>query len=837
MKVYDEDIPVFGDSLSEGFDTPVVLRAGETMAGRVHSSSDGDYIGLQLTAGQSYLVELDVTRPSGDFNLRWFDSTQTFAGWGEEESFGNDWWLILVPQVSGTYYVAVDGGSPFQTGPYTLSLSDFSLPDGRDGGLVDTLLRGYWQGFDEAPPRLPLGADRVLTYNAMALDSTAQGMVHSALALWSNIANIGFAAATTDAAQIVFGDDMQGAFTDFDDFRAGTGPVQINISADWLARNGANYTFSTFVHEIGHALGLGHPGIYNFEESSDPIAFHTHADWQTDSVQRTIMSYFYQEENPYDPLENATPLTPMVDDIAAIQQIWGRPADNSGPTGGNTVWGYDSTISGALGISIADFMVAVDDRRAPDGDGMTLTIYDTGGTDTLNLADYFGSAQIDLTPGALSFIGTYQITVATDISTWIENAVGTAQGDVIRGNARANTLTAGAGNDSVLGGSGADSLLGGAGHDTLYGGAGADLLQGDVGSDHLVAGTADAGFDAAAGAVRRLYLATLDREPDLAGHRDWTGRLAGGLPLDQIVTGFTASREFELRYGATTDSDFVTLLYDNVLDRAPDAPGLADWTGRLAGGQSRESVVLGFSESAEFQRNTDADLPILSRSDHQMRWSDEVWRLYQATLARAPDGDGLADWAGRLASGATLQQVADGFLGSPEFTAAYGGLGNTGFVTLLYRNILGRDPAPGEGDTWITRLDSAVLTRRDVVLGFSESAEFKAASRPDMITDLRATLGDVLDGGAGDDRLFGGVGSDTFRFRADQAGADRIGGFEGWDVIALQGFGLADGAAAAAAFVQDGDDALFSAGDVSLRIVGWQATALTADNFEVGALG
>ncbi|MHA6347189.1 DUF4214 domain-containing protein [Roseivivax sp. CAU 1761] len=102
----------------------------------------------------------------------------------------------------------------------------------------------------------------------------------------------------------------------------------------------------------------------------------------------------------------------------------------------------------------------------------------------------------------------------------------------------------------------------------------------------------------------RLYLSTLGRLPDLAGLIDWSGRLTQRFDLERVVWGFVQSREFQQTYGPLSDRDFEALLYENVLGRAPDAAGYADWTGRLAGGWSREAVVLGFSQSPEFIRNS-----------------------------------------------------------------------------------------------------------------------------------------------------------------------------------------------------------------------------------------
>jgi Domain of unknown function (DUF4214)/RTX calcium-binding nonapeptide repeat (4 copies) len=67
----------------------------------------------------------------------------------------------------------------------------------------------------------------------------------------------------------------------------------------------------------------------------------------------------------------------------------------------------------------------------------------------------------------------------------------------------------------------------------------------------------------------------------------------------------------------------VTLLYNNVLDRAPDSGGLAGWVASLNGGNSRENVVNGFSESAEYQGNTAVALRTYMMTGVD-QWSDRI---------------------------------------------------------------------------------------------------------------------------------------------------------------------------------------------------------------------
>ena len=176
-------------------------------------------------------------------------------------------------------------------------------------------------------------------------------------------------------------------------------------------------------------------------------------------------------------------------------------------------------------------------------------------------------------------------------------------------------------------------IAGSAGQDTLLGGGANDLVMGEFWQT---------GFDNYASMVYRIYRATLDREPDYAGHQNWTQALIGGQALDSVVAGFVNSPEFQSIYGATSNSAFVTLLYNNVLERDPDEGGLSYWLGQLESGNlSREQIVMGFSESAEFRDSTAGSSLAFSWAGHQADWTGAVFRLYQATLDRLPELGGL----------------------------------------------------------------------------------------------------------------------------------------------------------------------------------------------------
>ena len=99
--------------------------------------------------------------------------------------------------------------------------------------------------------------------------------------------------------------------------------------------------------------------------------------------------------------------------------------------------------------------------------------------------------------------------------------------------------------------------------------------------------------------VVRLYAAYFLRLPDASGLAYWTKKFETGTSLNKISASFAASSEFTARYGSKTNSQFVTLIYQNIFGRNPDAAGLSYWTKKLDAGTSRGTVMTNFSESSE----------------------------------------------------------------------------------------------------------------------------------------------------------------------------------------------------------------------------------------------
>uniref|UniRef100_UPI00286D38DB DUF4214 domain-containing protein n=1 Tax=Brevundimonas sp. TaxID=1871086 RepID=UPI00286D38DB len=100
-------------------------------------------------------------------------------------------------------------------------------------------------------------------------------------------------------------------------------------------------------------------------------------------------------------------------------------------------------------------------------------------------------------------------------------------------------------------------------------------------------------------AVARLYDAAFDRVPDQGGIVYWRGTLDAGGSLFSIANAFVSSQEFQDRYGALNNTQFIDQLYRFTLNREADAFGRQVWIDRLNAGTTRAEMVVIFSESVE----------------------------------------------------------------------------------------------------------------------------------------------------------------------------------------------------------------------------------------------
>ena len=211
--------------------------------------------------------------------------------------------------------------------------------------------------------------------------------------------------------------------------------------------------------------------------------------------------------------------------------------------------------------------------------------------------------------------------------------------------------------------------------------------------------------------IIRLYDLLLARMPTTAELQSWQGFLQG---YDQTDTLFAQG------YPAGLDgTDYVSLIFQGFLLRGVDAGTLSAFGSALtAGTVTHASLVNTLLTSAEFNQ-----------------FVAPVSRLYMAAFHRVPDAGGLDNWVAYVRAGNSLQSAADAFVASQEFQLTYGSLKDTQYVTLLYENVLGREPDPTGLASWTGLLGSGT-SRGGVLIGFSESQEGIALFAPTMRTLL-----------------------------------------------------------------------------------------------------
>lgn len=293
---------------------------------------------------------------------------------------------------------------------------------------------------------------------------------------------------------------------------------QTNWTNEWLTNLG--YGKTTLIHELGHSLGLSHPGEYDYQPGI-ALSYTNSAEYAQDSNQYTIMSYWgaaWTGANIINWLGQMMPgyaQTPLLHDVYVIQQKYG--ADTT-TRSGETVYGFNST----AGREVYDF------SKNPYP---YLTIYDAGGQDTIDLSGFTASQFLDLHAGSFSSVGggmpsaetansylqnlsditgldwgtlnsdylsaqmaaagkANAASIADDIAmtghlpvnaictseyenvsiaygVTIENGTGGSARDLLWGNEAANILKGMGGDDVLNGFQGADTLYGGAGNDTF----------------------------------------------------------------------------------------------------------------------------------------------------------------------------------------------------------------------------------------------------------------------------------------------------------------------------------------------------------------------------------
>ena len=149
--------------------------------------------------------------------------------------------------------------------------------------------------------------------------------------------------------------------------------------------------------------------------------------------------------------------------------------------------------------------------------------------------------------------------------------------------------------------------------------------------------------------VQHLYTDLIGGQ-DPSGEAYWSSQLAGGSSRWAVALPLTQTDSYR--------SLVVTALYQQVMRRAVDGPGLAFWTGQMGAGLTPERLAAGLTGSTEWFHN-----PQLGNG----QVDTFISAVYMTMLGRAPDASGAAYWHDFLMTGGPAWQLTLDFAYSPEW--------------------------------------------------------------------------------------------------------------------------------------------------------------------------
>ena len=627
----------------------------------------------------------------------------------------------------------------------------------------------------------------IITANINGLSPGQQTIARYALEAWDLLIPHEIEITNNEDANIIFSADTDRAYVAH---RQDSENLQMFRAIVYIPDVDSTKTTSSvglYVHELGHALGLFHPGPYPRKDNEgNIIPIEEDRLFDIDHQQYSVMSYFHGYDEDGHILGPGT--TPMITDIIAIQLRYGKPEHVNA---GDTMYGVNANTGTYLDILFSGFTNPdIIDAIGTHG----ITIYDTGGYDTIDFSNHnednpgyisvpledggshgepgFRSQRVNLNPGYSSDVYNSKGNLVIFRDTIIERFYAGAGDDHVTGNIADNWLEGRDGDDTLLGGPGDDLLIGGPGGDTLNGGLGNDTASyqdSDARVDVRLSGTyVRYGYAEGDTLIDIEHLRGSNFNDTLAGNRESNG-LSGG-PGNDLLWGSSAN-DF-LKGGEGADRLVGGSGIDTAIYSGSDTSVVIELHSYTANGGHAEGDTFPYSVDITWTDN---------EGNEQTESLPDIENLTGSAHDDMLAGDRRDNILAGAAGNDTLEGLdgADTLIGGNGIDTASYATSPAGITVRLHNSTTSNGHA--EGDIFrdhinVAWTDDAGTVQNDSLpdienLIGSPHNDILAGDRRDNVLTGNAgndTLyggpgggDDLMNGGPGNDLLYGGQGKDT----------------------------------------------------------------------------